>query len=308
MRVLVTGATGYLGRAIVAALASRGHTPVAFARTIRHGDLPGEAVAGDVRDRAALRAAAARADALIHSAALVSQWRPDPREFDDVNVGGLEYALAASREAGHGRIVYTSSFLALPPAGASAPIAANDYQRTKVAARAVAERARASGAPVVILYPGVVYGPGRMSEGNLVGRLLTDHARGRLPGLVGADRVWSFAWVDEVAAAHVAALGPAPEPAYELGGDNAPPRRVFEIARDLTGDAVPWRLPYWLADVAGRVEEWRARLTGAPPLVTRGAVEIFRHDWPLRHDLAGRDLGYRPRSLDEGVRELLGRG
>ena len=62
------------------------------------------------------------------------------------------------------------------------------------------------GQPIVILYPGVVYGPGVMSEGNLLGRLLADHLAGRLPGLIGPERIWSFAWIDDVAAAHVAAL------------------------------------------------------------------------------------------------------
>ena len=75
MRVLVTGGTGYLGQAIVRALATRGHTPVVFARRATQAQLPGDAIDGDVRDRAALLAAARGCDAICHGAALVSIWR-----------------------------------------------------------------------------------------------------------------------------------------------------------------------------------------------------------------------------------------
>ena len=306
VRILVTGGTGYLGRAIVHALHARGHDVVVFARAASRAGLPGAAADGDVRDRDALVSAARGCDALCHAAALVSLWRRHPRDFDDVNVGGLENAIAAARAASLSRIVYTSSFLALPPRGASAPLRANDYQRTKAAALVVARRAQADHVPLVILFPGVVYGPGVMSEGNLLGRLLADHAAGRLPGLIGPDRIWSYAWVDDVARAHAAAVEhPAPRREYELGGENVAQIRPFEIVRVLTGRRLPRRIPYPVATLIGRVEELRARLTGASPLLTRATVEIFRHDWPVGAADAGADLGYLSRSLEDGVRLLL---
>lgn len=302
MRVLVTGGTGYLGRAIVRALAARGHEPVVFARHATGAGLPGRAVDGDVRDARALVIAARGADAMCHTAALVTVWRPDPRDFDAVNVGGLEHALAAVRELGLARLVYTSSFLARPPAGHAAPLHANDYQRTKAAALVVAERARDAGVPIVIMQPGVVYGPGVLSEGNLLGRMLADHLAGKLPGLIGADRTWSFSWVDDVAAAHVAAaergvVGRT----YQLGGENLPQMRPFEWLREARGVRLPRRLPYWLAKAIGALEETRARLTGSQPLLTRKTVEILRCDWPMEHDDAARDLGYRITPLAEGL-------
>ena len=306
MRVLVTGGTGYLGRAIVHALAARGHDVVVFARAATRAGLPGAAIDGDVRDRHALVGAAQGCDTICHSAELVSLWRRDPREFDDVNVGGLENALAAADEAHLRRIVYTSSFLARPPAGAREPLRTNDYQRTKADALTVARRAQEAGAPIVLLYPGVIYGPGIMSEGNLVGRMLAEHFAGRLPGLIGADHVWSYAWVEDVAAAHVAALEhAAPAPAYELGGENAPQMRVFEIARGIRGGRLPRRIPYAVASAIGAIEAWRPRLTGAPPKLTRATVNIFRHDWPVGSDAASRDLGYTATPLADGIRRLL---
>jgi farnesol dehydrogenase len=306
MRVLVTGGTGYLGRAIVRALAERGHEPVVFARRASEAGLPGRAIDADVRDGKALIAAARGCEALCHTAALVSLWRPDPIEFTQVNVGGLERALVAAREARLRRIVYTSSFLARPPAGRDTTLSANDYQRTKVVAHALAQRAQANGVPLVIVYPGVIYGPGPRTEGNLLGGLLADHLAGRLPGLIGPDRVWSYAWVEDVAQGHVAALEHrTPAPSYELGGENAPQVTPFAIAQRLRGLALPRRIPYWMADLVGRVEVGRARLTGRPPRLTPGTVDIFRHDWPVDSDAAARDLGFQVKPLEEGVEATL---
>jgi farnesol dehydrogenase len=307
VRILITGGTGYLGRAIVRAVADRGHAPVVFARSARTAGLPGEAIDGDVRDRTALVEAARGCDALCHSAALVSLWRRDRSAFDAVNVGGLRHAIDAVGVHGITRLVYTSSFLARPPQGHAVPIRANDYQRSKVEGAALAARARADGSPIVVLYPGVVYGPGRETEGNLVGRLLHDHQRGRLPAVIGPERVWSLAWIDDVARAHVVALERAPAGSeYALGGENVPMGRLFALAREFgAGPRLPRRLPYPIARAAGAVEELRARLTGAMPLLTRGAVEIFRHDWPLDSARAVEHLDYHVTPLRTGIAETL---
>src|SRR5689334_10423113 len=156
MRVLVTGGTGYLGRAVARALAARGHDLVIFSRAASRSGLAGTLVDGDVRDAAALARAAAGCDGIVHSAALVSIWQRRREDFDDVNVGGLRNAIAAARAANAQRIVYTSSFLARAPYGEQVPIVANDYQRTKLAADRVADAAVAEGSPLVRVYPGVV--------------------------------------------------------------------------------------------------------------------------------------------------------
>jgi farnesol dehydrogenase len=306
MKVLLTGGTGYLGRAVARALAARGHDLVIFSRSATRSGLAGTLVDGDVRDAAALRRAAAGCDALVHSAALVSIWQRRRQDFDDVNVGGLRNALGAAAEAGVTRILYTSSFLARPPYGEREPIAANDYQRTKVDADRVAAAAVRDGAPIVRVYPGVIYGPGSFTEGNLLGRLIADHVRGRLPALIGPENRWSFAYVDDVAEGHCNALERgAPGATYALGGENAPQLRAFEIVREETGRRPPMRMPFAVATLLGTMEEMRVSLLGGTPLVTRGAVEIFRHDWSLDSGDAVRDLGYTMTPLRDGIRRTL---
>jgi farnesol dehydrogenase len=306
MRVLLTGGSGYLGSAIAAALAARGHEIVVFSRSASRSAVAGIPFDGDVRDRAALDRAAAGCEAIVHSAALVSIWRRRRADFDDVNVGGLRNVIAAAASARITRIVYTSSLLALPPRGRAAPLEANDYQRTKVAADRVADEALRGGAPIVRVYPGVIYGPGAFTEGNLLGRLIADHLRHRLPALVGPENPWSFAYVDDVAAGHCAALERGrPGARYVLGGENAPQRRAFEIVQQLTGRRPPLRLPFPVASLLGAAEEWRVRTFGGTPLATRGAVDIFRHDWSLDSSEAVRELGYTMTPLAEGIRRTV---
>jgi NAD+-dependent farnesol dehydrogenase len=312
MRVLLTGGTGYLGRAIAGALARRGHTAVIYARSARAAvaaGLPGQPVDGDVRDADTLASAAAGCDAICHSAALVTVWRRRRADFADVNAGGLRHVLAAATRHDIPRIVYTSSFLALPPSGGPSrgrPLRGNDYQRTKAAAERIAAGAVAAGAPLIRLYPGVIYGPGPATEGNLVTRVVRDHLQGKLPGLIGAERRWSFAFVEDVAEAHVAALerGAAGE-TFALGGENQPQIRLFEILRDLTGAPLPRRIPASLAWPLAALDEVRARFSGASPLLTRGTVEVLRQDWELDSSAAIARLGYRITPLVTGLELLL---
>ena len=306
MKILVTGGTGYLGRALVMALSARGHDVVVFARSASRSGLPGAAVDGDIRDCAALERAAEGCDAISHSAALVSIWRRRREDFDEVNVGGLRNVLAIAAARQISRVVYTSSFLAIPPRDRTATLEANDYQRTKAAADRLADTAVGEGSPLVRVYPGVIYGPGSFTEGNLIGRLIADHLKYRLPGLIGPENRWSYAYVDDVAAAHCTALERGRAGArYALGGENVPQSRVFEIVETLTGRRPPARIPFPVADLLGAAEELRVTLFGGTPLVTRGAVEIFRHDWSLDSSDAIRDLGYAITPLTEGIRRTV---
>ena len=306
LRALVAGGSGYLGSAIVRALVRRGHQPIAFSRHPLTSPAHLPALRGDLRSRTDVADAVQHCDAVCHTGALVSQWRRRSRHFDEVNVEGTQHVIEACRARAVPRVVYTASFLALPPEGRTTTLVANDYQRTKVAAFGVVRDAIRTGMPIVVLIPAVVYGPGPATEGNLVSRLLRDHLVGRLPGIVGADHQWSFAWIDDVAEAHVSAVEGATIGAeYAIGGENAPQMRMFEVARSVTGRPLPRRLPLALVRAAAAVEELRARIGGPPPFVTRGAVEILSYDWPLDSRRAVNDLGYAPRPLESGLRAVI---
>ena len=233
-----------------------------------------------------------------------------------MNVGGLVNALAAARSAG-ARLVYTSSFMALGPSGDGAldaerphpgPPFRNLYERTKARADALAREAAAGGQDVVTLYPGVIYGPGEMTEGNIVARMIADHLNGRLPALVGpGDRRWSYAFVEDVAEGHALALEKGRSgDRFVLGGENATLARVFDLVREITGVPPPrHRIPYGLASAIGRAQWLWAELTGHPPQLTHGEVGVFREEWACDSTRAVREIGYEWRPLAEGLRETV---
>lgn len=317
MKVLVTGATGFLGRRTVAALAPRHDLRLLVRPGASRERFPSgvDFAVGDVTDRASLASAAAGCDAILHAAALVKIDAP-AAEFDRVNVGGLENVLAAAAEARIPRVLYVSSFIALGPTerGPGGVLDErvesvsrswiNDYERTKTLSDLHARRAIAAGAPLSVVYPGVIYGPGELTEGNILVRHLLDLAHGRLPALMGRpERRWNYVFVDDVAAGIVATL--EEEVAghrYMLGGENVTQEELYRLVAEIGGIRVPrLRMPDFVATASGAAMKAWARLTGGVPRLTPDLVEIYRHDWAYDSATAAQAIGYRPRSLRAGL-------
>lgn len=184
MRVLVTGATGFVGSHIAVALQKGGHdvrllarrpeqVPVTFAP---HETTFEDIMPGDVLDAGAVRAAVEGCDAVVHAAAIFSL---DPRRAGEMlrtNEQATRTVLGAAAEAGATRIVHLSSTVALTgrgPIPPDLPLGDVDlpYAKSKVASEAVARQFQADGAPVACVYPGSVYGPHDPYVGENIERL-----------------------------------------------------------------------------------------------------------------------------------------
>jgi NAD+-dependent farnesol dehydrogenase len=320
--ILLTGATGYLGSQIAAELVRRGEP---FRILVRDASRLGfdpvkancQVIAGDLRDGSATARALQGARHVIHTAALVKMWVRDPRDFWRVNVEGLKNLLSAAAEAGVEKVVYTSSFIALGPnadvnAGENLRHSgsySNEYEQTKAQALAWLREEGFRRFPVVALMPGVIYGPGPATEGNLVGGMIDQYAAGKFPGLLGSgDQRWSFAFNCDVVAAHLAALekGKSGE-AYVLGGDNRSLNELFKILAELSGVHRKVRhLPFIAGKLVGGIEVLRARAFGHQPQLTPGVVEVFKHDWVYSSVKAIKEFGYRVTPLEEGLSRTLG--
>ena len=318
--ILLTGATGYLGSQIARELIAR-RTP--FRVLVRDvSRLPFdpsqagcEVATGNLRDPVTLRNSVRDVEAVIHTAALVKMWVRHARDFWRINVEGLQDLLQTASNSGVQRIIYTSSFIALGPSDdANAGEAlrnrgpySNEYEQTK--ARALDWlRSQKGKYPVITLFPGVIYGPGPKTEGNLVGGMIEQYVAGKFPGLLGSgEQRWSFAFNADVVAAHIAALDNGkPGEEYVLGGDNRSLNDFFRALEDLSGVHHRVRhLPFFAGKLVGAMEVARARLFGHQPQLTPGVVEVFKHDCVYSSAKAVRDLGYRVTPLEVGLRKTI---
>lgn len=323
MKILLTGATGFLGGRLAQLLAPAHELRVLYRSPGQLAELPqgAEPVRGDLRDTASLEAAAAGCDVVVHAAALVKILAP-ATDFDAVNVEGFRTLLAVTEKLATPRVVYVSSFMALGPtekapggeldesAPADERAFINDYERTKTAADRLAREAIAQGRRLDVVYPGVIYGPGVLTEGNILVRHLLDLAAGRLPALLGKpERRWNYVFVDDVAGGIVRLLEMValdPQLAgrrYLLGGENVRQDELYRLVAELGGIRVPkLRMPDFLATVSGFGMKTWARLFGGTPKLTPDLVEVYRHDWAYSSAKAGRELMYRPRPLAEGLK------
>lgn len=315
--VLVTGATGHLGSALVRALLAAGR-PVRALVHDRAEPLDGlgvERVAGDVRDPAALRAAMAEVGVVHHLAALVRLQPWAYGDMEQVNVEGVRNVTAAARAEGV-RLVHYSSIHAFAPdrsddpvdetrAYASAP-SVPGYDRTKAKGSLVLDEAVRGGLDAVTLHPTGVLGPFDFGTSNQ-GRWLRRAATGREPVLVRGG----FDWVDvrDVIAAGIAAEDRARAKAGEhfiVGGRRGEALEVATLAAAAIGrKPPPVMLP--LGFVRALVPAVDL-VTGAFRITTpftHAALHALDTHRVVSHEKATRVLGHRPRPLEETVRDMM---
>jgi len=318
--VLVTGGGGFLGLAIVRALAARGDRVRSFSRNAHH-DLEAlgvEQVRGDIADLRALERACAGMDAVFHTAAKPPPWgRYD--EYHRTNVLGTQRVIAACLACGVPRLIHTSTPSVifdgrdLEGVDESVPYPAR-HTAAYAATKALAERAviQAAGGAfrTVVLRPHQIWGPG---DPHFVPRLIARAGRLRRIG-DGRNRV-DTTYIDNAAEAHLLAadaLGTAPALSGRVyfisQGEPLPAWDMIDAILKAAGlDPVRGRVPHRLARTAGLVFEklfaW-LRLPGEPPMTRFVADALAKAHW-FDISAARRDLGYAPAvSTAEGLRRL----
>ncbi|KAL9244185.1 hypothetical protein vseg_017988 [Gypsophila vaccaria] len=324
--VVVTGSSGYLGGHLCRALLSHGYSVRAFIRKTSHlAALPPlhtphfHLSYGDVTDYPSLLSAATGCQFIVHSAAIVEPWLPHPSLFFSVNVGGLKNVIQVCKELDSiEKIVYTSSFFALGPTDGGIiadesqvhpeKYFCSEYERSKAAADKIALQAASEGIPIVAVYPGVIYGSGKLTTGNIIAKLLIERFNWRLPGYIGqGNDKCSFSHVDDVVKGHIAAIEKGrPGERYLLTGENASFKYVFDAAAVLTNTSKPrFGIPLLVIEAYGWISVLISRITGKLPFLSPPTAHVLRHQWAYSCEKAKKELGYNPRSLKEGLEEVL---
>jgi dihydroflavonol-4-reductase len=314
-RVLLTGGTGFIGRALLGRLLERGDDVVALARSdaaaaalAARGAAPAR---GDVLDEEALGAAMRGCELVYHVAGINTLCPPDPIELFHVNVRGAEITVRAAARAGVGRVVVTSSAAALGEAHGT--VGSEDtphrgsylsvYERSKhEGERAALAAARAAGVDVVVVNPSSVQGPGRSGG---TGRILLAYLNGRLKAFV--DTPISLVDIDDAVTGHVlAAERGVPGERYVLCGATMAARDALAEVSALTGITDPVRLlPAPVARAAGAAVEAAFRLGGRTPPICREMVRTLLHGHRYDGSRATRELGLAYTPVRETFRRTI---
>jgi dihydroflavonol-4-reductase len=318
-RIVVTGASGFIGSAVARALLARGARVVAVVEPGADcGNIEGtdsERVVADIRDAAAVRSACAGARFVFHLAAIYRFWARDPRIFYDVNVGGTINVLVAARAAGCERVVFTSSVAVLGLRDTHAGKPADEtchadiahlfgsYKRSKYVAEHEVLRACAEGLDACLVLPTTPLGPGDIGP-TPTGKVVADYLNGKMPGFV--DTALNVVHVDDLALGHLAALEHGlTGRSYILGGQNMSMREILQTLADCTSLPMPrLRVPSALAVTAGAASTLiQGRLLRREPRVPLEAARMSTTKMIFNDERARTEIGYTSRPAREAIRD-----
>ena len=320
MTVLITGASGFVGSAVLRRLLGEGAAVRALVRPASdRRNLDGlnvEVVTGDLSDRDSLARAVRGCEALFHVAADYRLWTRDADAMMRTNIGGSRDIVRAAAEAGVARIVYTSSVATLglnadgSPADEDTEVTLSDmigpYKQSKfMAEEEVLRLAHRHGAPVVIVNPSTPAGP-RDIKPTPTGRMIVEAASGRMPAFV--DTGLNIVHVDDVAQGHLMAwrrgkIGQR----YVLGGDNMALSDILAgIARPSGRRPPRIRIPHGaIMPIAYMAEAWTRITGGTEPFVTVDGIRMARKKMYFSSAKAERALGYRHRPAAAALNDAV---
>ena len=319
MRILVTGATGFLGGHLARRLAQTGHQVTCLVRdpgrAAELGALGHSLMAGDITDRAAVARAMAGQHVLLNLAAINEHWLPDNRDYARVNVEGVRTVMEAALAAGVEKVVHVSTALVYgvpaqrpfteetPPGPVASRYAASKRAGDRIALRWHQER----GLPLTVIYPGGIVGPGNTKQTSLY---ITSVLEGKMPAVFFPDSVSTYVHVADVVELILRAAE-RPESVgqhYLAGNARLSNGQMNALLHDITGVKLP-RLtapaPLVLAS-AGLLTAIADR-TKRPPLLgmARDSMRILQHGLEFDGTKAERDLGIRYTPIRRAIEEEL---
>jgi len=318
VKILLTGATGFIGSHLARLLVEEGFSIRVLVRSrskVNHlAPLEPEIVQGDLRDSDAVFRAVKGTRAVFHVAADYRLWVPNPVEMFETNVNGTYNVLDAAHKCGVEKVVYTSTVgvLGIPENGTpgteetsvDARSLSGPYKRSKYLAQEEALRFAGSGLPVVIVNPSAPVGPGDRKP-TPTGKMIVDFLNGRMPAYL--DTGLNLVHVDDVAKGHILAYrrGKSGEK-YILGNHNLTLRQIFQMLGEIAEKRAPRiRLPYFPVLVAAYLSEGLSRVTGKEPRIPLHAVRMARKHMFFDPQKAVRELGMPQTPVKQALKDAV---
>lgn len=315
MKYFLTGATGFLGGALARILRERGHAVSALVRSPnRSSALSSLGVSlfpGDITDKESMRNAMSGCDGLFHVAAWYKVGARDRSTAWKINVEGTRNVLELMKELNIPKGVYTSTLAVNSDTHGTFPDESfhftgshiSEYDRTKAAAHDIASEFMSNGLPLVIVMPGLIYGPdGTSMSDDALRFFLKKH----LP-MIPRQAAYCWAHVDDVAEAHLLAMekGTAGEK-YIISGEYSTLTDAFALASSLTNIRGPFAVPPQLLKISSYFTAILEKIIPLPDMYSSEAMRVQAGVTYLGdNSKAKRELGYSPRPLKIGLKQTL---
>ncbi|MEP6711487.1 MAG: NAD-dependent epimerase/dehydratase family protein [Ferruginibacter sp.] len=320
MKILITGASGYLGNKLANKLADLGNEVHALVRPssseefLRHPNIT--VFKGDILNKESLMAAMNGCIQVYHTAAKVGVWAKDPSDFYDVNVEGTRHVLDAALESGVEKTVFTSSSGVIGPT-LNKPLEENDprlidfvidYDLSKKKAEDVVVNYVKEGMNVVIVSPSKVYGPGNVSHSLTANAIINTFLKKRITFIPSPGNFSvCFAFADDVVNGHILAMerGRSGEK-YILGGINISYYDFFHRIRTLAHCNA-----YIIKLSKGTIKTWAGlqkltyKVLGVPIRFTVKSVDHVFCNYTFSSRKAIQDLNYCITPLDEALQKTI---
>lgn len=310
----VTGGTGFIGSRLIALLIARGVQVRALARSQAGLEkvkaLGATPVQGDVTDPGSMKAAMRGCDVVFHVASMYEIGLRYKKQMEKVNVDGVRNVIETALEVGVPKIVFTSTVGVF---GDTRGQIADEtfehkgnfptvYERTKwIAHYQVVLPFIKQGAPIILVMPSAVFGP---NDHSTINDLMKLHLRGRLPVVPGKDTTFSHVYVDDVAEGHILAAenGRIGE-AYVLAGTVLSLGEFIKLWSKVSGYPAPvLEIPSALVRIWWPLLTLLERVLPMPAVLSGEAARVLGTTWIATSAKAQRELGYRFRPVEEGLK------
>jgi nucleoside-diphosphate-sugar epimerase len=315
MKCLVTGGTGFTGKALCLRLLKEGHKVVSLdykegVKTSELRNAGAEVVIGSVTDRDVVDRCVRGAEVVYHLAAAFRELNVPNEYYREVNAGGTRNVLEAAKARGARKVIYCSTCgihgnVERPPAAETAPIHPADYyQQTKYEGETVTAEFARQGMKTVVMRPAAIYGPGDPERFFMIFRRV---AKGRFPMFGSGRTLYHPLYIDNLVDAFLLATpeGKGEGQTYLIADERYYPIEeiVREVAKALGVEVVIPHYPAWPVVAVGHVCEKVCKPFRVTPPIFPRRVDWYRQNRAFDIGKAKRELGYQPRvGLEEGLR------